>query len=46
MDKNLLITLNFVHFCLGITFTMSVNTVHGKKPVGICVSSALEAHYL
>ena len=30
--------------CLGIIFTISVNKIHGKKPVRICVNDALETY--
>lgn len=42
MDKSLLITLNFMYFCLGIVFTISVSAILGKNPVKICVRGALE----
>lgn len=44
MAKNLLITINVMFLCLGIIFASSVNTIHGKKPVRLCVNGALETH--
>lgn len=44
MAKNLLITLNVMFLCLGIILASSVKTVHGKKPVRLCVNGALETH--
>lgn len=44
MAKNLLITLIVMFLCLGIIFASSVNTIHGEKPVRLCVNGALETH--
>lgn len=44
MAKNLRITVNVMFLCLGIIFASSVNTIHGEKPVRLCVTGALETH--